>query len=872
MAWWTVWRRRRRDRDADLEDEVRGHLEMAIRDRVERGETREAAARAARLEFGNVAQVKEITREMWGWGSFERLKQDLAYGLRMMRRNPGFTATAIVSLALGIGANTAMFTVVNAVLLRPLPYHQADRLVMVYSVGSFGPFSWDDGPFFDPEYLEFRKLTAFSDVAAVGGGKVSLNDDGEPLHVQRGQVTASLFPLLGAQAALGRVFSDHEESSRAQVVVLGDPIWRGRYHSDPGVLGRTVKIDGVPHTIIGVMPAGFTFPTKAEIWAPLALRPAYRGNAFNKVVARLAPGVTPDRALRELEALLGTVGTDVEPRRRTTRATIVDLRESVVGKVRWLLQVLMGAVGCVILIACTNVANLLLARGGARAHEMSVRTALGAGRPRLLRQLLTESVLLAVCGGGLGLLLSTIALPVLLASVPIDMLPRAAEVRLSVPVLVFTLALSLATGLTFGVWPALSASRSGAAQFHQLRSVRGSTRGERRGRGLLIVVDTALVLVLLIGAGLLLKSFWSLRRVDPGFHAEGLLTMTVSLPERAYQTIDQSRAFFATLLGRLQALPVVGDPAAVNLLPFGLMSWAGDFEIEGREHEPVDLKVAKPAVSAGYFRAIGIPLSDGRFFEESDREGAPLVAIVSESVARSCWPNQSAIGRRIAMDDRSSSRWLTVVGVVGDVRQDSLESKPMPAIYVPIAQEARGFFLTSMTYVVRPQAETEVVAAALRREVRALDPELPIQRLARFDHILSTSVAEPRFRTSVLVAFAALALLLALVGIYGVVSYEVARRTAEVGIRRVLGAQNRDVLSLVVGRTAALVTLGIAAGLGVASLVTRTLKAFLFGVQPLDAATFMILPLLLGAVALLASWLPARRALSVDPISVLRHE
>ena len=872
MAWEFLWRRRRTDRDTDLEDEVRGHLEMAIRDRVERGEPREAAARAAHLEFGNVAQVKEITREMWGWGSLERLKQDLAYGLRMMRRNPGFTATAVVSLALGIGANTAMFTVVDAVLLRPLPYRQADRLVMVYSVGSFGPFSWDDGPFFDPEYLEFRKLNAFSDVAAVAGGEVSLNDDGEPTHVQRGHVTASLFPLLGAEAAIGRVFSDREESSRAPVVVLGDAIWRGRYHSDPGVLGRMVKIDGVPHSIIGVMPAGFTFPPKAQIWAPLAIRPAYRDNAFNKVIARLAPGVTSDRALRELEALLGNIGSGLEPGRRTERAAIVDLRESVVGKVRWLLQVLMGAVGCVILIACANVAHLLLARGGARAREMSVRTALGAGRSRLLRQLLTESVLLAVYGGGLGLLLSTIALPVLLALVPIDMLPRAAEVRLSTPALGFTLALSLATGLMFGVWPALSASRTGAAQFHQLRSVRGITVGERRGRGLLIVLDTALVLVLLIGAGLLLKSFWNLRRVDPGFHPEGLLTMTVSLPDRAYPTIDQRRMFFSTLLERFEALSVVGDPAAVNLIPFGLMGWAGDFEIEGREHEPVELKVAKPAVSAGYFRSIGIPLSDGRFFEDGDRDGAPLVAIVSESVARTCWPSQSAIGRRITMDDRSKGRWLTVVGVVGDVRQDSLASNPMPAIYVPIAQEARAFFLTSMTYVVRPQAEAEVVAAALRREVRALDPELPIQRLERFDRLLSTSVAEPRFRTSVLAGFAALALLLALVGIYGVVSYEVARRTAEVGIRRALGAQNRDVLGLVVGRTAALVTVGLAAGLGVAGLATRTLKAFLFGVQPLDVATFVMLPLLLGAVALLATWLPVRRALSVDPIAVLRHE
>jgi predicted permease len=866
MPWW------RRRRDEELDAELRTHLEMAARDRLERGEAPGAAERAARREFGNVLQVKEITREMWGRGSLERLRQDLVYGLRLMRRNPGFTATAVLSLALGVGANTAMFTVIDAVLLRPLPYRQPDRLVMVYSVGSFGPFSWNDGPFFDPEYLEFRKVAAFSDVAAISGGQVSLNDAGEPAHVQRSQVTASLFPLLGVQAVLGRVFNDEEQSSGAPVVVLGDAIWRSRYHADLGVVGRMVKVEGVPHTIIGVMPEGFSFPTKAEIWAPLALRPSYRDNAFNQVVGRLAPGVTREQARSELEALLRSVGKNVAPGQRTERTSIVDLRESMVGKVRWLLLVLMGAVGCVILIACTNVANLLMARAGGRGREMSVRAALGAGRTRLLRQLLTESVMLALCGGCLGLLLSTIALPVLLSWVPTDMLPRAGEVRLNPTVVGFTFVLGIATGLTFGVLPAVSASRTDAAQFHQLRSARGTTLGERRFRGLLIVVDTALVLVLLIGAGLLLKSFWNLQHVDPGFRPEGLLTMTVSLPERTYRTIDQKRAFYASLLERLQALPLVGDPAAVNLMPFGLMGWAGDFEVEGRETAPVNVVVAKPAVSEGYFRTIGIPLTEGRFFQPGDRDGAPLVAIVSESVARACWPDRSAIGRRITMDDQSKRRWLTVVGVVGDVHQDSLESKPMPAIYVPIAQEAREFFLTSMTYVLRPRAGLDGVATGLRQEVRALDSELPIQRLARFDRILATSVAEPRFRTGVLIAFALLALILALVGIYGLVSYEVVRRTAEVGIRRALGARNRDVLRLVVGRIATLVTVGLAAGIIVAGLVTRTLEAFLFGVQPLDAATFLLVPAGLGAVALLATWLPARRALFVDPIAALRHE
>jgi putative ABC transport system permease protein len=868
MSWW--WRQRR---DDDLDVEVRAHLEMAARDRVADGERPDEAARLARREFGNVAQVKEITREIWGWGSLERFWQDLGYGLRLMRRNPGFTITTVLSLALGIGANTAIFTVVHSVLLGPLPYHEPDRLVMVYSIGSMRSLTWNDGPFFDPDYLAFRKLTSFSALASFGGGEVSLNDASDPVHVQRARVTASLFPLLGVGASLGRVFGEDEQASSAAVVLLSDALWRGRYLADPGVVGRVVRVEGVPHTVIGVMPPDFRFPVNADIWVPLALRPTYRGNAMHRVIGRLAPGVSAEQARAEVEALLANISTNPRQRGNSPRASIVDLRESMVGKVRWLLLTLLGAVGCVILIACTNVANLLMARSDGRGREMSVRASLGASRTRLVRQLLTESVALAICGGAIGLLMATTVLPTLLRWVPPDMLPRSSEVRVSRHVLAFTFGLSVVTGLVFGLLPALASSRADTVHFDKLRTARGTTRGERRFRGTLIVLETALVLVLLIGAGLLLKSFWKLQHVDPGFRPEGLMTMTLLLPERSYQAKEVKRDFYEGLLERIEQLPDVSDVAAVNLMPFGVMGWAGDFEVEGGENGCPDFIVAKPAVSENYFRTMGIPLKQGRLFDRTDRDGAPSVAVVSESVARACWPGRTPLGQRIRMDDHP----MTVVGVAGDVRQRSLEAAPVAAIYVPLRQEQRNFFLWSMTYVMRPSTPPGrqgdgSLTAAIREQVRALDPELPVLRMAPLEGILSTSVAEPRFRTALLLTFAGLALILAVVGIYGIVSYEVVRRTAELGIRRALGARGRDVLQLVIGRAAVLVGIGVVAGIVVASTATRALEAFLYAVEPTDLMTFLFVSAGLVFVALLATLVPARRAMTIDPVVALRHD
>jgi putative ABC transport system permease protein len=592
---------------------------------------------------------------------------------------------------------------------------------------------------------------------------------------------------------------------------------------------------------------------------------------MNRALARLAPGVTHAQAQAQIESLLGSAAREAPANRRGPRKVrVVDLRESLVGNVRMLLLVLLGVVAFVLLIGCANMANLLLARAGARAQEMHVRASLGASRARLLRQLLTESAALSALGGGLGLLLVNAGLPALLRFVPAEMLPRIDEVRVNAGVLGFTLLASLATGLLFGSAPALLLLRGPAGAGGQ-RPGASALRRERRLHGALIVAETALVLVLLVGAGLLLRSFSLLQQVDPGFRKQGLLTMSVWLPERGYASAQAKRDFHQRLLERLRSEPELREVSAINLLPFGPAGWQGDFEVEGRDG-PSDLIVGKPAVSDGYFRTLGIPLLRGRAFDHRDVDGAPRVAIVSESVARHCWPGQDALGKRLIMDDPQRQSWREVVGVVGDVRQGSLAGKPQPAIYVPLSQETRGFFLAPMAYVARPRADASRAANALRAHLRAADPGLPPQGIEFLERLLEGSLAEPRLRTALLAGFGALALLLALVGIHGVMSFEVSRRTPEIGIRRALGAATRDVLALVLGRTLRLVGAGLLLGLLGAAAATRSLQAFLFEVTPTDAATFGCVSAGLMSAALQASLLPARRAAGVDPATALRCE
>jgi predicted permease len=863
---------RRSRLERELDEEMRFHLESRVADLTRQGLSAAEAERRARLEFGSVDKQKERVREARGLRWPDELVQDLRFAFRGFRRDLGFTAVAVLTLALGIGVNTAMFTVVHSVLLHPLPYREPDRLVMVYSVGAFGPYSWWDGPFMDPEILEFGSLKSFSAVAAFGGGEVALTGPGDPARVRRGDVTAGLFGLLGVQPALGRTFLADATGERTAEVVLSDSLWRSRYQADPDVIGKVATLDGVPHTIVGVMPAGFDFPPEAVLWTRLTLRPDYWSNAFNKVIGRLADGVLREQGLAEVKSLLSVVEESQPQARRVAGVTVVDLRESMVGKVRLLLLVLLGAVGAVLLIASTNIANLLLARAAARGPEMAVRSSLGAGRARLVRQLLTESVALAGVGGLAGLLVANGCLAALLATIPPTMLPRVGEIQVHAPVLLFTFLVCLVTGVLFGLAPALTGSRRELIRQQPQHAGSGMGVGEKRVRGLLVVAETALVLVLLVGAGLLLKSFWRLNNVDPGFRRDRILTMKVSPPDRVYPTIEDKRVFYSRLLERLTSLPGIEETAAINLLPFGSLGWQGDFTVEGRDYEPAKLVVGKPAVSEGYFRMMGIPLRRGRLFDETDRQGAERVAIVSESVASACWPNQDPLGRRLTMDDPKEGRWLTVVGVVGEIRQSDLAAEPLPMIYVPQRQEYHSFFMASMAFLVRAPGDPRALAGALREQVRALDPELPVDRIDLLDRLIAGSLAEPRFRTALLLGFALLALVLALVGIYGVTAYEVARRRGEIGVRRALGAQTADVLRLVIGRTARLLAAGLAVGLVGALATTRLLTGFLFSVRPLDPATFVAVPAVLAAAAVLASLVPARRAARVDPAVALRYE
>jgi predicted permease len=853
--------------ESELDEELRFHLASRADDLERTGLPRAEAERRARVDFGSLASYKEAYREARGLRFLDELRQDLLYTLRSMRRNPGLTAVATATLTLGIGANSLLFTVVESVLLRPLPYSDPDRLVMIYSKGSFGPHEWADGPLAEPDHLELRRLTAFSSVAAFGTSEATLTGTGDPLRLPTGTATASLFPLLGVGPALGRV----PEADERGVVVLSDALWRSRFGADPRVLGASIVLEGEPYTIVGVMPAPFNFPAKAQLWTPLELRPDYRANVMYKAIGRLAPGMTRKQALTQVETLLGNIGNTLPPSQRVPGVVVMDLREAMVGDSRTLLLVLLGAVLCVLLIGCANLANLLMARAAARGQEMFVRTSLGAGRARLARQLLTESAALSTIGGGLGLALAYAGLPLFLRGVPKTLLARLDEVRVDGSVVAFTLALSLLTGLLFGLAPALFCLRRNGVGHPLQRAGPRPPRREKRLHEALIVAETGLVLVLLIGAGLLGKSFWRLSNVDPGFRREGLLTLSLWLPDRSYPTPSAKRTFHTRLLEGLQATPELTEASAINLLPFGSAGWRGDFAVEGRKDGP-DLMVGKPAVSEGYFRTLGIPLLRGRFFDAHDADGAPRVAIVTETVARHCWPGLDALGKRLSMDQSEGDHWLTVVGVVSDVRQDTLANAPQPMIYVPLRQEWRGFFLASMAFVARARADQASAAAALRRELRVVDPQLPAERIETLGGLLSDSLAEPRFRSRVLAAFGLLALSLSLVGIYGVMAYEVTRRTAEIGIRRALGAEAGDVLWLVVGRTGALVSGGLGLGLLAAFAVTRVLESFLYAVRPLDLATFALVSLGLAGTSLLASALPARQAARVDPAVALRYE
>jgi putative ABC transport system permease protein len=800
----------------------------------------------------------------------ENLINDLRYGFRMLLKRPSFTAVAVVTLALGIGANTAIFSVVNAVLLRPLPFLEPDRLVLFYGsnrhIGTSGSWAVCDADY--PDWKDQSK--AFGRIAAHQRRPFNLTGVGDPERLQGSVCDAELFSVLGVRPVLGRVFTeDEEQPGRDDVAVIGDKFWRSRFGSDPSAIGSIVYLDGKSRTVIGVMPSGFDFPNQTEIWTPLVLTTDC-SNSSNHVVARLNPGVALKQAQETAEAVFHRIAERHPRRDDDSEMTVMPLQEFVVANTRPVLLILLGAVSLVLLIACANVANLLLARAAGRQREMAIRRALGASRRRIVSQLLVESVILAVLGGGLGVLVAVWGLEGLLVLLPPGV-PRVESIAIDVWVLGFALAASILSGIIFGLAPALHSSKVDLSRSLKEgeRSVSDS-RSRRLVRSALVISEFTLAMVLLASAGLLIRSFNRLTEVKPGFDPKNVLTMNVLLPPARYSKPAEMTKFYRTSIERFQNVPGVRAAGAVFGLPLGDMWVSGDFVVEGQPPIGDGVTANKLVVSPGYFQAMGIPLLSGRLFTEADTDKSAQVVIISGNMAERFWPGADPIGKRLQPGFRSKPM-CTVVGVVGGVRQNGFAKDAPMAIYMPDTQ-GPVFLLGAAAFVVRTDGDPQALAGAFRRELQEVDKELPLYDVRTMDQLISRSVSEPRFNMVLLAVFAGLALALASIGVYGVIAYSVEERTREIGIRMAMGAQADDVLKLVLRQGAALIAIGLSLGLAASLALTRVISSFLFGVTATDPATFAGTALALGAVALLACYIPARRATKVDPMVALRYE
>ncbi len=794
------------------------------------------------------------------------LLNDLRHATRRLLRSPGFTALAVLTVGLGVGATTVMFSAVHGVLLKPLSYPEPDRLVMIRGATRARPGR--PGVISYPDYRDWRHQSrSFESIAALRAADVTLAGPGGPERLEGARVTASFFQALRVVPALGHLFpTEVDQPGGEPVAVLGHGLWR-RLGADPTLVGRSITLSGQPHTVIGVLPASFRPPReveRAQVFAPLALDGdslEQRGNRSLVAIGRLRSGVSIDQARAELAAVALRLEKE-HPDNAGVGAMVESLHADTVGELRRPLLVLLGAVAFVLLIACTNMANLVLPRALARRREVAIRAALGAGRSRLVRQLLTESILLGVVGGAAGLGLAHWGLDALVALAPAST-PRLQDIALDGRVLGFSLALSLVTGVAFGLLPALSAARTDVqAALHE--SGRSPSLARHPGARLLVVAEIALSLVLMAGAGLLLESFRRLLSVDPGFDPHDVLTFAVSLPGSRYPRPDQRAAFYADLLERVRTLPGVISAAAITPLPLG-----GDGGIATRF--TVEGQPAPSAVTSGFFETMRIPLKKGRTFEDRDRREAPPVAVVNQTLADQVFPDQDPLGQRIRigiLTDESDPRAFEAVGVVGDVRPSGRHVPAPPEIYVPHPQQSWSW----MSLVVRTSGEAASLAGALRREVAALDSEQAVYNVRPLLELLSDSLAAHRFIMALLGGFALLGLALATVGVYGVLAESVDRRRGEIGLRLAVGADPGDVLRMVLGQAARLAAAGVTLGLVAAFALTRVLQGLLFGVSATDPATFAAVAGVLGVAALLASTLPARRAARLDPAAILREE
>jgi putative ABC transport system permease protein len=876
--------------EQNLTEELRDHIERQTAANVAAGMTREEARRHAKAQFGTFDGVKEDCREERRGFWAETIWADARFGFRMLRKTPGFTLVAVLTLALGIGASTAVFSVVNAILLKPLPYPHSERIMLPWRIPAagmnlgFSEFPWGR---VDSEFL-FRESKAFESLGAFKTDSFNLTGSGDPQRLDGLRASAGFFPSLGVSPVLGRTFTaEEDQAGRDHEVVLGFGVWRNMFGGDTAVLGRVIELNGEPYTVIGVMPSGFVYPRAVEmppsfnmpretqLWVPLALAPGPLIPAEPwelAVIGRLKPGVTIEQAQAEMNVIAKGLDAQYPRAKGFFESRVTPLSRQVAGDTRRPLLFILGAVGVVLLIACSNVASLLLARTLGRSREFILRAALGAGPARLVRQLLTESVLLAVIGGAAGLLLASAGIYFVKMLGP-SSISRLREATLDVRVFSFTLAVVFITGILFGLAPAIGATRQNLVE--ALKEGGQRTRGgnaSARLRRVFLVSEMALALVLVVAAGLLTQTFFRLLAVDPGFRAAHALTFELTLPAAKYTDQEHIVALYQRALERLRSLPGVNSAGIVAAVPLGGATEStgirfSDSPTEVRKKDPY---ASYTMTSPGYFDAAGTPILRGRDFLESDSAHSMPVTVINNAMAKKFWPGEDPIGKHVAPGSPLYPI-ETIVGVVADVKHISLRDEPSPEMYVPYTQKVWPSLLT-MDVVLRTSVDPASMTSSVREAIHSVDPDLPLAKVATLDNLVDDSMTPQRFSVLLLGSFGAIALVLASIGMYGVISYSVMQRTQEIGIRMALGAERRSVLGMVLSEGARLGGIGIAIGLVAALAVTRLMAGFLYGVGATDPLTFAGVSLLLLGVALFACYIPARRAMRVDPMIALRYE
>ena len=859
--------------DDDLRTEMEAHLERLAQEHIGRGLSPEAAREAARREFGPVTQLIEQSRDARGVAFLATLAQDLRYGLRLLRRTPGFAAAATLTIALGIGATTAMFSVVYGVVLKALPYGEPDRLVNIWTAA---PKRGLPRAFVGmANVYDFKARNhVFDDIAALRAvANFNLTGQGEPERLNGSRVSANLFPVLRVTPLLGRTFTeDEDEIGHERVALLGYGLWQRRFGADPSIVGRTILLSGEPHVVVGVMRRDFAYPSREyEIYTPLTFDPQElvdRMNYSYLAVARLKPGVTLEQARAELDVLAAQIEREHPKENEGIGAVVVPMLDDTVAGVRTPLYVLLAAVGAMLLIGCANLANLLLARALVRRRELSLRAALGASRLRLILQSIAELLPMLVAGGALGLLTASTAVAAIVPLLPAD-LPRAENIGLDGPVLAVTVSTLALIAIFVGVWPALEAAESGlGGSVADLSRGNSGTPRRARLRDLLVVAQIAATLWLVVGAALLMRSFVHLRQVDPGFNAERVYSLHLAIPRAKYPKDRDVAAFCARILERVQALPEVVSAGLVNRLPLAGGTQTGPVEFEGIDPKIGNLKnVDFRTVTPGYFRTLEIPLRSGRGFTDGDHETAPPVAIVDERLVKTVFAGADPVGRRVRIPV-ADLPWMTIVGVVGHIRHDRLDEDVRPQVYFNYGQRAQD----RMALAVRTHGDPAAVAASLVGAIRAVDPEQPVYDARTLDAVVDRSLAQRWLQAALLGSFATIALVLASIGVYGVIAYAVGQRTREFGIRLALGARRSEIVLVVMRRGAALFGMGAAIGLAAAAASARVLSSLLFNVTAFDLVSFGAATAVLFAVALAACGIPARRAAGVDPSVALRAE